>query len=259
LFRADKALEGITFTTAAPGPARTTLVAQAAAGGPEVSVLVGADIPSVYYFRGFRQESDAKFTFQPYADIGVAASDMVSFNVGTWNSFHTGSLKDSDLGYYETDLYAAVTTGMLKTTYTAYTYPNIDDSAIHELMFSTTFDDSASAFPLAPSVALAVEFAKPSGLDKGVYLELGATPAIPMADDAPVSISIPIKLGLSLKDYYGEETFGYFSAGGVVGVPITDMFEVHLSVIGYAFGDALESYNGESGAAVVSGGFSISF
>ena len=48
-----------------------------------------------------------------------------------WNSLHTGSLEDADLGYYETDLYAALTAGMFKAVYTAYTYPNIDDSAVH--------------------------------------------------------------------------------------------------------------------------------
>jgi hypothetical protein len=108
-------------------------------------------------------------------------------------------------------------------------------------------------------VAIAFEFAKPEGVDKGIYLELGVAPAIPMADDAPVSISIPVKVGLSLKDYYGGDGFGYFSGGVSVGVPVNDMFEIHGSLLGYAFGDFLESFNGESGAAVGSVGFSISF
>ncbi len=84
-------------------------------------------------------------------------------------------------------------------------------------MFSTTLDHV-----LAPSVALAFEFAKASGADKGVYLELGIAPAVPMADDAPVSVTIPVKVGLSLKDYYGEDTFGYFSAGLNIGKSISD-------------------------------------
>jgi hypothetical protein len=258
IFRADRVLEGLSLAAAAPLAPRPTPAVQAPAADPAVSVLVGADMPTVYFFRGFRQEGDPKFTFQPFVDVGVAASDTVSLNVGTWNSFHSGSLKDSELGYYETDLYAALTTGMLKTTYTAYTYPNIDDSAIHELMFSTTFDDSANAFALAPSVALAVEFAKPTGLDKGIYLELGVTPGIPLAD-APVAISIPVKVGLSLKDYYGDETFGYASVGVNLSVPITDMFEVHGGVTGYRFGDYLKGYNDESSAVVGSFGFGISF
>lgn len=260
--RTDRALAGGSFLT----PVRTLTLsaapaaAQAAADDePAVSVLVGADIPSVYYFRGYRQEADAKFTFQPYADVGFAAGEGVNVNLGIWNSLHTGSLKDGGAGYYETDLYAAVTAGMVKATYTAYTYPKIDDSAIHELMFSTTFDDSASSFPLAPSAAIAFEFAKSSGADKGIYLELGVAPGIPLGDDAPVSISIPVKVGLSLKDYYGGDGFGYVSGGVSLSVPVNDMFEVHGSVIGLGFGDYLKLVNDKSGDVVASVGFGISF
>ena len=51
-------------------------------------------------------------------------------------------VKDDGAGYYETDFYAAVTVAKIKATYTAYTYPklpSISDSAIQELMFSTSF------------------------------------------------------------------------------------------------------------------------
>lgn len=262
--RTHRALEGVSFykPVVTPTLSMTPVAAQAAAADPKVTGLVGADFPSTYFFRGYRQEPDAKLTFQPFVDIGVAAAEGVSLNFGSWNSIHTGSLKDDSGAFYETDFYAAVTAKMIKATYTAYMYPNYDDSTIHELMFSTTFDDSASAFPLAPSVAVAFEFAKPEGVEKGIYLELGVTPSIPMADDAPVAISIPVKVGLSLKDYYGEDTFGYFSGGVAISVPVNDMFEVHGSVIGYGFGsDVLKNYNqvDKSGAVVGSIGFGIKF
>jgi len=258
--RTDRALEGLSFVTPVkPTLSLTPAIAQGAAADPKVTFLVGADIPSVYYFRGYRQESDAAFTFQPYVDVGVAANETVKLNFGVWNSLHTGSLKDADAGWYETDFYAAVTAGMIKATYTAYTYPNIDDSAIHEVMISGTFDDSASTFPLAPSVALAFEVDKSSGADKGVYLELGVTPAIPLGDDAPVSITIPVKVGLGLKDYYADDKFGYFSGGIAISHPVNDTFEIHGSVIGYGFGDFLKLYNDKSGDVVGSIGFGISF
>jgi hypothetical protein len=242
----DGALAGISFATA---PAQAPAVEEES----PVSVLVGADMPSVYYFRGFRQESDAAFTFQPYVDVGVAG-EAASLNVGIWNSLHTGSLKDADAGWYETDFYAAATVQNIKATYTAYTYPRFDDATIHELMLSTTFDHM-----LAPSVAVAFEFAKPEGLDKGIYLELGAAPALPLGDDAPISVTVPLKVGLSLKDYYGDDTFGYFSGGVTVGYPVSDAFEVHGGVTFYAFGYGLEAFNGEAGAAVASVGFSVGF
>jgi hypothetical protein len=258
----DRALAGVTFVQpAAPRLALTPAPAQAApADAPVVTVAAGADFPSAYYFRGYRQESDPALTFQPFIDVGVAAAEGLTLNFGTWNSLHTGSLSDADAGWYETDLYAAATMGMVKATYTAYTYPNIDDSAIHELMFSTTFDDSASAFPLAPSAAIAFELEKSSGADRGIYLELGVTPAIPMPDDAPVAISIPVRLGFSLKDYYGGDSLGYVSVGAALSVPINDRFEVHGSVTGFAFpGDFMEFYNDQSGAVVGSVGFGVKF
>jgi len=242
----DGALAGVSFATAAPTQA-------AAADESPVTVLVGADIPSSYFFRGYRQETDADFTFQPYVDLGVAG-ESASFNVGLWNSFHTGSLKDAEAGWYETDFYAAATVMNIKTTYTAYLYPSYEDATIHELMFSTTFGSV-----LAPSVVLAFELAKPEGLDKGIYLELGVAPAIPLGDDAPVSLTIPVKVGLSLKDYYGEDTFGFFSAGANLGHSISETFEVHGGVTFFGFGDSLETYNGKAGEVVGSAGFSVSF
>jgi hypothetical protein len=249
------AFTGVTFSA----PARSEQTAAAPAPAPEppakkVKTLVGADVPSSYFFRGFRQETDPAFTFQPYVDVGVSGENA-SFNVGLFNSFHTGSLKDAGAGYYETDFYAAATVHNIKATYTAYTYPKIDDSTIHELMFSTSFANA-----LAPSVAVAFELAKPEGYDKGIYLELGVAPAVPMGDDAPVSITIPVKVGLSLKDYYGDDTFGYFSGGVTVGKSINDMLEVHGGVTVYGFGDALKAVNNDKAGQVVGNvGFSVSF
>jgi hypothetical protein len=246
----DGALAGVSFTT----PALTQTAPAPEPEAKKVTVLAGADFPSTYFFRGFRQESDPALTFQPYVDVAIAG-EAASFNVGIFNSLHTGSLKDSGAGWYETDFYAAATFSRVKATYTAYTYPEFDDSTIHELMLSTSFDHM-----LAPSVAVAFEFAKPEGFDKGIYLELGIAPAIPMADDAPVAITIPVKVGLSLKDYYGEDTFGYFSAGVNVSKPLTDMLEVHGNVTGYAFGDTLKfSNNDKAGQVVGSVGFSVTF
>jgi hypothetical protein len=253
------ALRGVTFSTSA----LTATAAQAApADKKKVTVTVGADVPNTYFFRGYRQETDPAFTFEPLVDVGVATDSGATVNFGLWNSFHTGSLKDAiGSSYYETDFYASVTKGMFKALYTAYTYPKIDSSAIQELMFSATYDDSKMKVPMAPTVGVAFELQKSSGADKGVYLEAGVTPAIPMKDDAKVSVSIPVKLGFSLKDYYGGDAMGYFSAGVLVGVPVNDRCEVHFSGTGYAFpADATKfANNGDSGAFVVSGGLTYKF
>lgn len=260
------ALAGLRFD--APALTAQTAPAPAATPAPEppakkVTGTVGADIPSGYYFRGYRQEFNPAFTFQPFVDIAVAG-ESASFNFGLFNSFHTGSLKkDAGAGYYETDFYAAVTVAKIKATYTAYTYPklpSISDSAIQELMFSTSLSGK-----LAPSVALAFELKKPAGLDKGIYLELGINPAVPMKDGAPVAITIPVKLGLGLKDYYfnedGDTPFGYFSAGVNVSKPVAHG-DLHGGVTVYGFGDSLKGVNldePKSGQVVGSVGFTVTF
>jgi hypothetical protein len=213
------------------------------------------DFPSVYFFRGYRQEGDPAFTMQPYVDIAIAGQS-VSLNIGSWNSIHTGSLD----GFYESDFYVAATFGKIKATYTAYMYPDDGAPNVHELMLSTTLDHT-----LAPSFAIAFEFAKEFDLDKGIYFEAGIAPAIPMGDDAPVSITVPVKIGLGLKDYYfdenGESTpFGYFSAGLTVGKSISDKLEVHGGVTVYGLGSGLKLVNNDkAGQFVASVGLSTSF
>jgi hypothetical protein len=254
------ALSGVRFDTLAL-TAQTATPAAAPAPAPApakpVTVLVGADVPTTYFFRGYRQEADPQLTFQPYVDVGFAAGEA-AINVGLFNSFHTGSNKDAGYGYYETDFYAAVTAKKIKATYTAYTYPNIDNSTIHELMLSTTFSGR-----LAPSAAIAFELKKPAGYDKGIYLELGINPAVPMKDGAPVTVTIPVKLGLGLKDYYfdadGDTPFGYISGGVTVGHAFP-VGEVHGGVTIYGFGDALKAVNRDkAGQAVGNVGFSVTF
>jgi hypothetical protein len=238
------ALAGIRFDAPALTE-QTPPATPAPAPAKKVTGTFLAEVPSSYFFRGYRQETDPNLTFQPSIDIAVAG-EKASYNVGLFNSFHTGSLKDAGYGYYETDFYAAVTMGKIKTTYTAYTYPKIDSSLIQELMFSGSFGGKAAA-----SVALAFELQKSSGADKGIYLELGVNPAVPMKDGAPVVVTIPVKLGLSMKDYYGDGAgFGYVSGGVNIAKPLSHG-DVHGSVTVYGFGDTLKAVNNGNSAQVV--------
>jgi hypothetical protein len=57
----------------------------------------GLDVPSIYYFRGFRQKRDPKVTLWPFMDLAVTFRsggrpfERVGMNFGTWNSLNTGS------------------------------------------------------------------------------------------------------------------------------------------------------------------------
>ena len=89
---------------------------------PGALTFTGAlDVPSVYFFRGIRQERDPAFTLFPAGDIGIALSSdgkgglkSSSINFGLWNSLNTGSSgSDGPAGrlHYEEDFYATLNLG----------------------------------------------------------------------------------------------------------------------------------------------------
>ncbi len=261
----------------------------AASGPARVTVLAGMDAPSLYLFRGIRQESDAAFTAQPYVDVGFAPSDRVSVNVGLWNSLHTGSSGTGcDCGvsaWYELDVYASATftAGRIKpgVLYTAYTSPNDVFLTVHELALFASLDDSALPVPLSPKVTLAMELAGDGSADqggapgarRGTYLELAVRPSFALGTSS-ASLAVPARVGLSARNYYEmfddagvpqDSTFGFFQVGLALGVPLPGAaggsWELHGGVDLYSFGDnILRAYNnGERTQVVGSVGISASF
>jgi hypothetical protein len=226
--------------------------AAGAASAQDVAVSGGLDVPSIYYFRGFRQETDPGLTLWPWVDVGVPLAEggdtgiqSMNLNIGSWNSFHTGSNNDVfDGAFYEADIYATLGLGFsnftLATTYTAYTYPAPDFEAIHEIAFKGTFSHM-----LAPYGLIAFEFADCDGCPKGTYGELGIGPSFPLtAEEGGPTLAVPVKIGLDLNDYYGgDETFGFFSVGGTVTVPLQQGWSVKGGAEFLAFGDTLEAVN----------------
>jgi hypothetical protein len=66
------------------------------------------------------------------------------------------------------------------------------------------------------------------GPERGEYLELGVAPGFPIVDSEtmPMTLTFPVKLGLSLDDYYeisesNEDTFGYATTGAKLSFPLT--------------------------------------
>ena len=106
------------------------------------------DFPSVYFFRGIRQESDPRLTTFASGDVGISlfsgdgALKSAAINVGVWNSLHTGTsgANADKSSHYEDDFYASVALGFargltVKTTFTAYTSPNLRSGTVQELSF----------------------------------------------------------------------------------------------------------------------------
>jgi hypothetical protein len=247
------------------------------------------DFLNQYMFRGLRQNGSGIATW-PAVDLGIAAYSgegglkSVGINFGTWNSLHSGDTgsdsEESGFGcacgklWYESDFYASLGLGFgggvaFTTTYTAYTSPNNGFTTVKEIMFKLGVDDSGKLGKAAvkPYIAIAQEFGTDiatgqadGGLNAGTYLEIGFAPGY---SGSKAGIAFPIKIGMSLSDYYeldGEDNkFGFFSIAGIVTVPLGANFNIHGGAELQTFGDNVKAYNGfgDAGDGSVAGIASI--
>jgi hypothetical protein len=265
------------LTTAVAAAAPTAAFAQDAPTDPNAGALTftgGLDAPSVYFFRGIRQEADPKLTLWPFGDLGLAvhsgdgAIKSVGLNVGVWNSLHTGT-SGSDRVHYEEDFYTTLSVGFgggvtAGATYMALTSPNAMFNTVKELQFKVS-----KAHVLAPYGFLAFELSDQgqadAGAGKGTYLELGVGPSWTLGA-SPVTLTMPVKIGLSLNDYYeladeagnfADRRFGFFSVGGLLTVPVTGIpasfgaWNIHGGVDVLTFGDTTRAFNAGDQSKVV--------
>lgn len=243
-----------------------------------VTVTAATDVVGTYMFRGIRQHATG-VAIQPFVDVGVAflaegdgTVSSVNLNVGTWNSLHTGDTgaeAPSGNMWYEQDFYTTLGLGFgatsLATTFTAYTSPNSAFSTVREIAFRATYDDSAldGGLALRPYGLIAFEFLSEPGIgqadggdEAGTYLEIGIAPS---ASAAAVTVSLPVRLGMSLSNYYelrgptgavvSDERFGFFSVGGIATVPLGGRtrfgsFNLHGGVEYMRLGDTTRAFNG---------------
>jgi hypothetical protein len=292
-------LAALGLLTCLAAPAR----AQTAAADPNPGNLTfvgGIDFTNAYMFRGIHQDHTG-FITQPYGEIDIAfhSADTglksASLNLGTWNSLHTGDagLNSTDSGFgcacgklwYESDFYATLALGFSKAalglTYTAYTSPNAGFNNVKEIMFKLTGDDSAALGKAAmhPYAVMAFEIDADSGHQAdggstaGKYLELGVAPGY---SGAKAGLAVPVKVGLSLGDYYElnvgtaarpvfqDNRFGFFSIAGIVTVPIKGTtsygaWNVHFGLEFQKLGTTTEAFNGSDHRAIVSGGLGVTY
>jgi hypothetical protein len=161
--------------------------------------------------------------------------------------------------------------------YTAYTSPNNAFTTVKEILFQVNVDDSAylGKAALKPYALVALEFDTAPGVGQvdggakaGRYLELGVAPGY---SGAKASLAVPVKVGLSLADYYELNTgtgfvdhrFGFVSVAGLVTVPLGGTtsygaWNLHGGVELQSLGDTAKALNGGDARRVI-GSIGIGF
>lgn len=259
-----------------------------AQGGPGVVVTAGVDFTNQYNFRGIRQNTEG-MSIWPFVDVGIplatgdGALKSVTLNLGTWNALLTQiddyTNLDGDVTsnkWYESDLYATLGLGfgstVLSFNYTSYTSPANLFNHVKEFGVKVAYDDSGAlgGAALMPYGLVAFELSDEAqadgGASRGTYVELGVAPGY---SGSRMSVSFPVKVGLSASDYYefggltpftGDDSkFGYFSVAGIVTVPLGANFNIHGGAELQTFGENLKIYNGfgDDGDSSVAGMASI--
>jgi len=246
---------------AAPAPAAPAPPGeQAAPPGPPpgmppqrlISGVMVMDFTTAYFKRGFLQE-DQGVIFQPLinVDLNLIRNDQdgpinrLAVSVGARASVHDekSHAQDDPAVWYEQDIWGALSITAfnrwkLDTTYVNIASPNDAFDTIQEVDIQLTFLDDGmfGEATLHPYVLLVQETQNSAANGpEGTYLELGIEPAFPLIKSMtfPVRISFPIRVGLSLHEYYqlptpfgftlDDETFGFASAGVTISMPLTFM------------------------------------
>ena len=267
-----RSISGVLLVGLILGPAIEARAQQPPAFDDSVLVQAGVSVVSQYLFRGVRQNTTGVAVW-PWADVSITAYsgdrlfDRVMVGVGFWNSLNTGDTGSGGpfgRAWYESRLYGAVGLRFgggvsVATSYTAYTSPNDLFTTVKEFGVRLGLDDGGriGRIVVKPYALVTVELdAEPGvgqldgGRSAGRYLEFGVTPQY---SARPASLAFPVKVGLSLRDYYelaGEDhTFGFASVGVEVTVPLGGMsrigrWHVHGGVEAQRSGETARAFNG---------------
>jgi hypothetical protein len=223
-----------------------------------ISFNIGADIPTMYFFRGILQE-DRGFILQPYADATVNLYEnegnwFSGWDVygGIWNSLHseiTGSTRSTGPEpWYEFDAWGGTSLTFwdvveLNTAFTTYNSPNGAFDTYHDILAGFGFDDSEwlGRWAIHPMFNFYFETqgnafterggARPSPNFRGRLFQMVAGWDWPVLfQDYEAVIRLPIELGLNINNYYArrasdggteDPTYGYFQTGLSLDLPLS--------------------------------------
>lgn len=247
----------------------------------KLSGYFSVNFPTKYISRGLILNRNAGIIAQPSAELDFAAYDggkglinKVTPYVGIWNDvvsnhqYAGGNLSS----WYEFDWDVGVSIDFAKNwnfnvQYIEFTSPSNAFGTSKNIIPQITYNDSdlwGGKFALNPYVAGLIETngKAGSGVDLGQYIEPGIAPSWTFMEKSayPVTLTVPVKVGLGLNNFYGgknpkhNETFGYFSAGATVGVPLKFMdsavggsWSANAGVAYYYYGDGTHYFNKAGG------------
>jgi hypothetical protein len=191
---------------------------------------------------------------------------------GFWNSLNsgdTGADGPPDAPWYESRLYASLGVRLagdvtLASSFTTYTSPNGMFATASELGIRVGWDDREKhRLSLNPYTFAAFELGVAPGRGQldggqsaGIYLESGVRPVYTARR---FTVAVPVKVGLSLANYYElagrDHVFGFASVGAdlVVPFPVSrgGRWQLRGGVELLGFGDATRVYNGGDESSVV--------
>ena len=198
---------------------------------------LGVTFVSEYISRGLVQVNQGVIA-QPYLDLyfklyeGTGFINKVVLNVGLWSSIHSHvepvGNQSTVRNWYEFDYTPGVAVTFAKNfTFTA-SYFEFDSPAsafdtARSLNFNLAYDDTdlLGKFALHPHVTYLRELTAPgtAGLGpNGNYYEIGLAPSYTAG---PVTLTVPLTVGLGDDNFYLGDTYGYFSAGLQASIPIS--------------------------------------
>lgn len=202
---------------------------------------LGVTMVSEYISRGLVQVNQGVIA-EPYLDLyfklyeGTGFINKVVFNFSLWSSIdsHVEPVGNQSTvrAWEEFDYTPGIAVTFAKNfTFTAsyfeFDSPGQVFNTARSLNFNLAYDDTdlLGKFALHPHVTYLRELDAPgsAGLqENGNYFEAGLAPGFTVGPTAyAVTFTFPITVGLGSQGFYNGDTFGYFSAGAQLSIPLS--------------------------------------
>lgn len=207
---------------------------------PRFSGSLEIAVSDKYIYHGYVLENQGAIV-QPEIEVqglfysGPGWLTKASARLLVWGSFQSHESRDeaSEVmvrSWYEVQVESGIVLEFAKRysvslSYVRFESPNNAFAAANaaELVFRIDDSDWLGPFALHPHITWFRPF--PGGWessDEGSYFEIGIEPERSFGESKrPITISLPVTVGLGQKRYYLGEHFGFFSAGIVASLPLT--------------------------------------